>query len=186
MLLHNMDLCPPSPDSCPGSPDAILDSPPSSPMTHRTPYSCAGTIYEPLLSPLLPWTSPPIETSPAPCPKPLPSLQAELEALVSLGDAAELDSFLKENRGRGVCLDFLCPRTGMAPLHRACVSTTGWRWDGCCCSTGRLPPSPPPRAGRPSTSPPLLATPAYSCFSWLLQKQSLCDSDLHLFLCCLT
>ena len=125
MLLHNMDLCPPSPDSCPESPDAILDSPPSSPMTHRTPYSCAGTIYEPLLSPLLPWTSPPIETSPRPCPKPLPSLQAELEALVSLGDAAELDSFLKENRGRGVCLDFLCPRTGMAPLHRACVSTNG-------------------------------------------------------------
>ena len=125
MLLHTMDLCPPSPDSCPNSPAASFDSPPSSPMPQQTPFSCAGTIYEPLLSPLQPWSSPPIEPSPTPYPKPLPSLQAKLEALVTLGNAAELDNFLKKTRGRGVCLDFLCPRTGLAPLHRACISTDG-------------------------------------------------------------
>ena len=124
MLLQNMDLCPPSPDSCPNSPAASFDSPPSSPIP-QAPFSCAGTIYEPLLSPLLPWSSPPIERSPTPCPKPLPSLQAQLEALVTLGDAVELDNFLKKTRGRGVCLDFLCPRTGLAPLHRACISVDG-------------------------------------------------------------
>ena len=92
-------------------------------MPQQSLFSCAGTIYEPLLSPLLPWSSPPIEPSPTPCPKPLPSLQAQLEALVSLGNASELDNFLKKSRGRGVNLNFLCPRTGLAPLHRACIST---------------------------------------------------------------
>ena len=123
MLLHNIDLCPPSPDSCPNSPEAPFDSPPSSPMPQQSLFSCAGTIYEPLLSPLLPWSSPPIEPSPTPCPKPLPSLQAQLEALVTLGNATELDNFLKKSRGRGVNLNFLCTRTGLAPLHRACIST---------------------------------------------------------------
>ena len=94
-------------------------------MPQQSLFSCAGTIYEPLLSPLLPWSSPPIEPSPTPYPKPLPSLQAQLEALVTLGNATELDNFLKKSRGRGVNLNFLCTRTGLAPLHRACISTDG-------------------------------------------------------------
>ena len=94
-------------------------------MSQQSLFSCAGTIYEPLLSPLLPWSSPPIEPSPTPYPKPLPSLQAQLEALVTLGNATELDNFLKKSRGRGVNLNFLCTRTGLAPLHRACISTDG-------------------------------------------------------------
>ena len=66
--------------------------------------------------------------------------------------------------------------------HRCTVPASprmGWRWDGCCCSTGPRRPSSPPRAGLPFTSPPLLATLACSCCSLPLPNQSRSEIDLH-------